>query len=212
MPSTSPTQRVALAITSERLRTRVSEALKDFHVTVLDDPPAVLAEDPPADVDAFLVGGRQLMNAERKDLRALASASEGRPVLVLAERADDEVVRRVLSAGAAGVVREDDVERSLTAALRAVLAGLACFPGDVQAPSTKTVLTNREKQILGMVVLGMSNADIARRLHLTESTIKSHLSVAYGKLGVRSRNEAAAAILDPQEGLGMGILHISENS
>ena len=74
------------------------------------------------------------------------------------------------------------LQRALEPAIRAVVAGLACFPLEVRASTVKPVLTNREKQILAMVVLGMSNADIARRLHLTESTVKSHLSAGYTKL------------------------------
>jgi hypothetical protein len=67
----------------------------------------------------------------------------------------------------------------------------------------------REKQILGMVVMGFTNADIAAELYLAESTVKSHLSSAYPKLGVRSRRQATALILDPTQGLGPGIFAIA---
>jgi DNA-binding NarL/FixJ family response regulator len=60
-----------------------------------------------------------------------------------------------------------------------------------------------------MVVLGFSNAEIAKKLVLSESTIKSHLSSAFHKLGVRSRTEAAEMILDSNSGIGTGILAIS---
>ena len=66
-------------------------------------------------------------------------------------------------------------------------------------------LTNREKQILGLVVGGLTNAQIARELYLAESTVKSHLSSAFMKLGVSSRNEAVAVILDPVRGSTLGI-------
>jgi hypothetical protein len=52
------------------------------------------------------------------------------------------------------------------------------------------------------------NSQIAARLFLAESTVKSHLNSAFGKLGVRSRNEAVSLILDPQRGLGLGILAV----
>ncbi len=54
--------------------------------------------------------------------------------------------------------------------------------------------------------MGYMNGQIAEQLFLAESTVKSHLSSAFGKLGVRSRNEAVDLILDAERGLGMGIL------
>jgi DNA-binding NarL/FixJ family response regulator len=70
-------------------------------------------------------------------------------------------------------------------------------------------LSMREKQVLGMLVMGFTNAEIAAKMFLAESTVKSHLSSAYTKLGVRSRKDAASMILDPVAGLGPGILTIT---
>ena len=69
-------------------------------------------------------------------------------------------------------------------------------------------LTTREKQILALVITGLTNAQIAGRLFLAESTIKSHLSSAFSKLGVSSRYEAATVILDSERGGGLGIREI----
>ena len=66
------------------------------------------------------------------------------------------------------------------------------------------------KQILGMVVLGFSNAEIAAKLYVSESTVKSHLSSAFATIGVRTRKQAAALILDPGSGFGTGILAITD--
>ena len=60
-----------------------------------------------------------------------------------------------------------------------------------------------------MVVLGLANREIAHKLRLSESTVKSHLATSYTKL-VRTRAEAAAFILDPRAGLGTGILAITD--
>ena len=61
-----------------------------------------------------------------------------------------------------------------------------------------------------MVVMGFANREIAGKLFITEATVKSHLSSAFQKLGVRSRTAAAALILDSDGGLGTGILAISD--
>jgi DNA-binding CsgD family transcriptional regulator len=70
-------------------------------------------------------------------------------------------------------------------------------------------LSYREKQILGLVVLGLTNRQIADRLFVAESTVKTHLSSSLRKLDARSRAEAAALVLDPDEGYGPSILSIS---
>jgi DNA-binding NarL/FixJ family response regulator len=95
---------------------------------------------------------------------------------------------------------------ALAPCLRAVMAGQACVPRTQWRQIEPPVLSAREKQVLGLVVMGYMNSQIAEQLFLAESTVKSHLSSAFGKLGVRSRNEAVSLILDPERGLGMGIL------
>ena len=73
-------------------------------------------------------------------------------------------------------------------------------------------LTTREKQILMLVVTGLTNSQIAAELFLAESTVKGHLSSAFSKLGVSSRSEAAAVILDPERGRGLGIGKVRTSS
>jgi hypothetical protein len=65
--------------------------------------------------------------------------------------------------------------------------------------------------MLSMVVLGFTNVEIANRLYVAESTVKSHLSSAYRKLGVRSRQEVTALILNSSDSLGLGILSLTED-
>jgi len=130
--------------------------------------------------------------------------------LVVVWPATDEAnARRALRAGADGLVSEADLETTLLATIRAVRSGLTCVPRRLRARLDSESLSMREKQVLGMLVRGCTNAEIASRLFLAESTVKSHLSSAYTKLGVRSRKDAATLILDPGRGLGPGILAIS---
>jgi DNA-binding NarL/FixJ family response regulator len=160
---------------------------------------------------------------ERPDVVVIAldgKSDRGEFVKLLAERLPDARIVIVsaelngegwkdLEAGADGIVLESRIELALPVAISAVVAGQVTLPGEIKARLAHPALSFREKQILGLVTLGLANAEIASKLHLAESTVKSHLSSAFSKLGVRSRSEAAALILDPNGPLGPGILTIS---
>jgi DNA-binding NarL/FixJ family response regulator len=111
--------------------------------------------------------------------------------------------------GIDGLLAENQIESALVSTVRAVRSGLICLPQRRPHGTQAKSLSSREKQVLGMLIMGFTNAEIGRRLYLAESTVKSHLSSAYTKLGVRSRKDAAELILDPNGGLGTGILAIS---
>lgn len=128
------------------------------------------------------------------------------PTIVVCASIERRGVRGALAAGATGVVLQESVEAALAPSIWAALAGQTCVPRRYGPQIEPPALSSREKQILGLVVMGYTNGQIARQLFLAESTVKSHLSSAFGKLGVRSRNEAVSFILDPDHGLGMGIL------
>jgi DNA-binding NarL/FixJ family response regulator len=109
--------------------------------------------------------------------------------------------RQALNAGADGFVRADQAERALGPALDAVLAGLVCAPRAARRLIAKPTFSHREKQVLGLLVEGLTNREIGARLYLAESTVKTHLVSAFAKLGVRSRKDAVAVLLDPAEDL-----------
>ena len=115
-------------------------------------------------------------------------------------------VRRALEAGADGVVFDGEIEATLPLTVRAVLAGQTAVPAAARHEVDRPTLSGREKQVLGMVVMGLSNKAIAGQLYLAESTVKCHLSSAFSKLGVRSRNEAADLILHSGSGLGLSLV------
>ncbi len=132
----------------------------------------------------------------------------GKPaqIVVICADIDRWEVRAALAGGVAGVVLEEEMAAALGPCLQAVRAGQVCVPRQHWRQIDPPALSTREKQILGLVVMGYMNGQIAEQLFLAESTVKSHLSSAFGKLGVRSRNEAVNLILDAERGLGMGIL------
>ena len=141
-----------------------------------------------------------------KLVEPLAQRFADTPIVLLCTEIERWDVRAVLTAGAAGVVLHNDLTTALRPCLEAVQAGQTCVPRHHWRQIEPPALSAREKQILGLVVMSYTNSQIASQLFLAESTVKSHLSSAFGKLGVRSRNEAVGLILDPERGLGMGIL------
>jgi DNA-binding NarL/FixJ family response regulator len=172
-----------------------------------EDVGALLASSPGPDCVLLCTNGSEAASVA-SDIDRLLGAGAG-PVLVLCEDLRPWELRAVLEAGASGVVMEDEVETALGPCLEAALAGQVCVPREHASRVEPPALSAREKQVLGLVVMGHTNGEIASRLFLAESTVKSHLSSAFGKLGVRSRNEAVELILDSKRGLGPGILGLS---
>ena len=115
-------------------------------------------------------------------------------------------IRRAVEAGANGVVFEVDLEDTLAVTIRAIAAGQIAVPAARRHEVDRPTLSSREKQVIGMVVTGKSNKAIAGELFLAESTVKCHLSSAFAKLGVRSRNEAADLVLQSGAELGFSMV------
>lgn len=118
-------------------------------------------------------------------------------------------LRWAIDVGVDGIVWDSELEQTLDPTIRAVCAGQLVVPRDSYRRSGSEEITNREKQTLSLVIMGLTNREIAQKLFISESTVKSHLNTAYRKLGVHSRAEAARLIADPAEGLGTGILAIT---
>jgi DNA-binding NarL/FixJ family response regulator len=142
--------------------------------------------------------------AVRKLVKALGNSS----VVVVSVAVLGAGVRSALSAGASAFVAEVQLESTLAVATRSALAGQVSLPRELHRCAVRPAFSHREKQVLALVVRGLGNRQIAARLFLSESTVKSHLASAFQKLGVRSRKEAATVLLDPDEGLGASILSV----
>jgi DNA-binding NarL/FixJ family response regulator len=118
-------------------------------------------------------------------------------------------VRWAIDNGADGLVWDFRLEESFEPTVLAVRAGQVVMPREILRRKQAPDLTNREKQALSMVIMGLTNLEIAQKLYISENTVKSHLNTAYKKLGVHSRAEAQRLITDPDQGLGTGILAIT---
>ena len=143
-------------------------------------------------VDLSRRGGMAALRSLRRE------ATEAR-IVVIARDTTGFCARQTLNSGADAFVSEQDAAGALAPAVRAVVAGLVCAPRVATRLIAKPTFSRRETQVLELVVAGMTNRQIAGRLYLAESTVKSHVTSAFKKLGVRSRTDAADILLDPAE-------------
>jgi two-component system response regulator DesR len=124
------------------------------------------------------------LRRELPGVRSLIVTTFGRP----------GYVRRALDAGAAGFVVKDTPARQLADAVRRVHAGLRVVDPELAAESLMagpSPLTDRERELLTHALDGAPVATIAARVHLSEGTVRNHLSAAIGKTGASTRSEAA---------------------
>ena len=126
-------------------------------------------------------------------LREAADHAPNAQRLLLTLRMDEERLNDVFEAGAHAVLSKAMHPVSLGTMLREVVRGNVVhrYERRPAAPAADCPLTLREKEILGLVAEGHTNGQIARRLWVTEQTVKFHLSNTYRKLGVSNRTEAS---------------------
>lgn len=180
------------------LHRRIATALAEQELLVsaqVDDPDEIAALDMDASTIAVLVCDVDEAR-EMAALRRLNRETRLSAVVVISPPATGTGVRRALDAGADALVFEPELELTLATTVRAVAIGQSVVPREVRASVERPVLSHRENQVLALVRDGLTNAEIAERLYLAESTIKSHLSSIFTKFGVRSRKEVAAAFLE----------------
>ncbi|MFD1505724.1 response regulator transcription factor [Georgenia yuyongxinii] len=146
--------------------------------------------------------------------RQLRARADAPAVLILTMHEDDESLFAAVRAGAAGYLLKDAGRDHLVRSVLAVAAGEAVFgPGVAQrvlaamrgpaAPAAPfPVLTDREREILDLVAHGQGNQAIARRLYLSDKTVRNTVSVVLAKLQAADRGEAIARAR--AAGLGRG--------
>jgi DNA-binding NarL/FixJ family response regulator len=170
-----------------------------------------------ADVDVVLMDIRMRGMDGIEATRRLREAG-GPPVLVLTTFDEDEVLWGAVEAGAAGFVLKEASAEQLIEATRAVAGGgswldpavlprvlevcRALAVPKVQAGARVSRLTERELEVLRQIATGASNTEIARRLMVSEATVKSHVGHIFTKLDVRDR--AGAIVFAYQHGIVTG--------
>ncbi len=142
---------------------------------------------------------------EMATLRRLRRELRGPAIVAVSPIATATGVRRALDAGADAIVFEPELELTLAVAVSAVGSGQSVVPRKMRASVERPAFSHRERQVLAYVSRGLTNAQIAEQLFLSESTIKSHLSSAFAKFGVRSRREAAALFIELEQTNGAGL-------
>jgi NarL family two-component system response regulator LiaR len=136
--------------------------------------------------------------------RLIRSQSETIQVIALTSFKEEILVQSALQAGAIGYLLKDVSGDQLAEAIRAAHAGRATLSPEAaqalvhaasQAPPPGLDLTERERAVLALMVEGLNNTQIAAKLTVSPSTVKSHVSNVLTKLGVASRTEAVTLAL-----------------
>ncbi|MCZ0995603.1 response regulator transcription factor [Streptomyces noursei] len=135
----------------------------------------------------------------RSGLDAAADLRDALPsckVLIVTTFGRPGYLRRAMEAGASGFLVKDGPVEDLAAAIRRVLAGERVIDPGLAAAALSAgpnPLTPRERDVLTAAVDGATVSDIAAKLHLSQATVRNHLSAAIGKTGARNRIEAVRA-------------------
>ena len=202
-------------------REKIRIVLADDHELVLEGLRSLIEAEPDMEVLAVAKDGGQCLDSVERirpdvvvldlemgpmgGLQCLESLRTRHPavrVLVLTAYSDGESMRAALEGGASGFALKTEPPQQTVASIRQVYRGQLVFPAAARRwllrtpqPAEPSQPTDRELEILAPVSEGLTNAQIARRLRVSDNTVKFHLQNIYLKLGVRNRTEAAAYFL-----------------
>lgn len=145
-------------------------------------------------IDVLMPGGIDGIETTRRLKRLLPQVQ----IIILSGYADDARVIGALRAGAITYVEKDSQPEQLLEAVRGAVQGKAIFEPTlmqriIQAQTMKSsdVLTEREREVLRLLAEGLTNAEIAVRLSVSEETVKTHVAGILRKLGLAHRTQAA---------------------
>ena len=147
--------------------------------------------------------------------RLVASGFSGQ-VLVLTMYAEDAALVSAMEAGARGYLLKGASQEEIVSGIRSVVAGGMVFGAQVSAQVAARVtagdrrhlpaLTAREEEVLALMADGRTNTDIARRLVLSDKTVRNHITNLFAKLGVTDRRDAVSLALEAGLGAQGGTL------
>jgi DNA-binding NarL/FixJ family response regulator len=136
-----------------------------------------------------------------RTLRRVERRATGAIVVVVIAEGERVDLGLTLANGADALVREEDLGDALGPVVRAAACGQCSAPAGLLRVTQPPALSLRERQVLGLALAGLSNAQIADRLYLAPSTVKTHISSAFRRLGVHSRREATALVFGSNDSL-----------
>ena len=191
--------------------------LADDHALVLEGLRSLLAAEPDILVIATATDGERLLDAVERfhpdvvvtdihmpyldGLTSLQTIRQRQPaiyILLLTAYSDSDTLRAALQARADGLLLKSDPPERVAEAIRQITSGQLVFPAAARhwlsgsQPATPGItLSERENEVLALAAEGLSNAQIAHRLHISQNTVKFHLQNIYQQLGVSNRTEAS---------------------
>ena len=131
--------------------------------------------------------------------RALRAADPEAKILILTTFGTSDGIAAALAAGATGAIMKNAPFEELVAAVRSVAAGERSVSQEIERilaedpPAAE--LSSRQREILALMVRGLTNADIAKTLEISVDMVKEHGAAIYGKMGAANRTEAVAIAL-----------------
>jgi len=197
-----------------------------IRILVVDDHPvvcrglaAILKAEPDMEVAGQAANGRQAIDLYRtlrpdvtlmdlrmpvmsgvEAIRAIRKEFKNAAFVVLTTYQGDEDIHRALEAGALAYLLKGMSDHELIEAIRAVHSGLRYIPKPIVDVLAKrppcSELSSRERQILALIVRGMSNRQIGDELGIAEATVKWHVNLILSRLNVADRTQAAIAALN----------------
>lgn len=191
--------------TIEEFLKRLDKEIEVLHAATLPQALELIRTSPTLDLVLL-----DLRMPGMNGLAGLKSARDARPsvpIVMLSGETGSDTIRNALQAGAAGFLPKTMRGSAMLNALRLILAGERYVPdillteqsgaessaGDADGPPA---LTHREREVMGLLVQGLPNKEIGRRLNIEVVTVALHLRSIYRKLGVASRTQAVRMALE----------------